>query len=324
MYSSITPTGGIIHVPETLEEDILYFSNYELDDAKKYYLENGYVVVRNLLKKKDCNKLIELFSKYIKQYSGKISRSNGLIEVNKFNENLFVMNALRNPHEHADKKIQQYIDASLEILSDRNVIKFNSDILSNDNIELITWNHFEGNPVTIPHHDCYFFGTDLMVGEVVGTWLALEDINPGAGRLYVYPGSHLLDIKDFANLAGKNESFLNPVDSGYQKLILDFLTESNLVCVAPLLQAGDVLFWDSRTIHGSLSTQQPEFSRHSLTAHYCLTNGRLAKKSNTKKLINLVYVDFPNYNIKIFIRDKLPFIVTLYQKYLKRLFSRFN
>ena len=324
MYLSTTPIGTEIKVPETLEEDVPSFFDYELNSAMDYYHKHGFVIVRNMLNKKDCENIIGSFNKYIKKYSGKIPRSNGLSEVNKFNENLFVMNALRNPHEHADKKIQQYIDVSLGLLSNKNLVEFNSNILSNKNIELITWNHFEGNPVTIPHHDCYFFGSDLMVGEVVGTWIALEDINPGAGRLYVYPGSHHLDIQDFANLVGKNECFLNPVDSDYQKLIIDFLTDSNLICVAPYLQAGDVLFWDSRTIHGSLPTQQSEFSRHSFTAHYCLANGRLAKKSNNKKSINFLLVDFPNYNFKLFIRDKLPFVVTFYQKYLKRLFNRIN
>jgi phytanoyl-CoA hydroxylase len=37
---------------------------------------------------------------------------------------------------------------------------------------------------------------------------------------------------------------------------------------APPLQKGDVLFWSSRIIHGSLPTKNTSFSRKSLTAHY--------------------------------------------------------
>ncbi|MEY4764622.1 MAG: hypothetical protein RI907_1295 [Pseudomonadota bacterium] len=37
---------------------------------------------------------------------------------------------------------------------------------------------------------------------------------------------------------------------------------------APALKKGDVLFWNSRTIHGALATQDPRFSRKSLTAHF--------------------------------------------------------
>jgi phytanoyl-CoA hydroxylase len=37
---------------------------------------------------------------------------------------------------------------------------------------------------------------------------------------------------------------------------------------APALKAGDVLFWNSRTIHGALPTIDSRFSRKSLTGHY--------------------------------------------------------
>jgi phytanoyl-CoA hydroxylase len=34
------------------------------------------------------------------------------------------------------------------------------------------------------------------------------------------------------------------------------------------MNKGDVLFWAARTVHGSLPTTHPAFSRSSLTAHY--------------------------------------------------------
>jgi phytanoyl-CoA hydroxylase len=37
---------------------------------------------------------------------------------------------------------------------------------------------------------------------------------------------------------------------------------------APALNKGDVLFWNSGTVHGSLKTINPNYSRKSLTAHY--------------------------------------------------------
>src|SRR5262249_27963739 len=38
--------------------------------------------------------------------------------------------------------------------------------------------------------------------------------------------------------------------------------------VAPALRKGDVLFWAASTIHGSLPTSQPNFSRRSFTTHW--------------------------------------------------------
>jgi phytanoyl-CoA hydroxylase len=44
--------------------------------------------------------------------------------------------------------------------------------------------------------------------------------------------------------------------------------EQGLVCRAPPLSKGDVLFWAAKTIHGSLRTTEPTRSRRSFTAHF--------------------------------------------------------
>ena len=36
---------------------------------------------------------------------------------------------------------------------------------------------------------------------------------------------------------------------------------------APYMAKGDVLFWNSWTIHGSIDSQNPNFSRSSITMH---------------------------------------------------------
>ena len=46
------------------------------------------------------------------------------------------------------------------------------------------------------------------------------------------------------------------------------IREQGLVCRAPALSKGDVLFWAAKTIHGSLRTTQPTRSRRSFTAHF--------------------------------------------------------
>jgi phytanoyl-CoA hydroxylase len=50
--------------------------------------------------------------------------------------------------------------------------------------------------------------------------------------------------------------------------VLDLIERFKLECRAPALNKGDVLFWHSKTIHGSLETRQPEHSRSSFTAHW--------------------------------------------------------
>src|SRR5690606_27152149 len=74
--------------------------------------------------------------------------------------------------------------------------------------------------------------------------------------------------------------------------------ERKLVCEAPALKKGDVLFWHGKTIHGSLATTQPEYSRQSFTAHYMpVSRSLLQLQVRQKKLllreVNGMKVNFP-------------------------------
>jgi phytanoyl-CoA hydroxylase len=159
----------------------------------------------------------------------------------------------------------------------KNLGKFREDALAvalNENIKILLTNlfgelpklmqsmYFEGNTQTWPHQDSYYLDSEK-IGSMAAAWFALEDIKPGAGRFFVYPRSHLIDM--FKNEGNFDVAFNH---ERYKKLNREIIEEYNLQCVAPALNKGDVLFWHSKTIHGSLETRQPDFSRSSLTAHY--------------------------------------------------------
>src|SRR4029077_18306883 len=54
--------------------------------------------------------------------------------------------------------------------------------------------YFHGNPATSPHQDTYYLDS-AQIGSMTGAWIAAEDIAPGAGRFFVYPGSHKIDMQ---------------------------------------------------------------------------------------------------------------------------------
>jgi phytanoyl-CoA hydroxylase len=71
----------------------------------------------------------------------------------------------------------------------------------------------------------------------------------------------------------------------YKDKVRRLLADSRLEIRAPFLAKGDVLLWKSRTIHGSLRTTRPQFSRASLTAHYIPVSHRFLQfQSRIKKL----------------------------------------
>jgi phytanoyl-CoA hydroxylase len=84
-----------------------------------------------------------------------------------------------------------------------------------------------------------------------------------AGRFFVLPSSQAQDFG--AKNAGRTHS-------EWLAVIRDYVAAHRNEICAPALSAGDVLFWNSRTVHGSLPTQDEAYSRKSLIAHY-LPNG---------------------------------------------------
>lgn len=308
MYETVCPLGGRILIPENSTEDWPSFTIGELDRAVPSYLEHGFAIVREAIPKAACQRVTDRLKADIKPYKGLLPRIGGKDEVNKLNESGFIANTLSNlqnsrivPHS-----IDGYVEATLDVLTHTNLLAFHREILKSE-ITLISWNHFEGNPVTIPHHDSFFWGQDLAIGEVVGAWVALEDIQPGAGRLYVYPESHKSDFREFAASTAKNGGVLNVAESSYRNLVIDYLKTCGIECKAPSLKAGDVLFWDSRVIHGSLVTSQPQYSRSSFTAHFGSLKSRFSYfREQRQKVRNGVAVTYPKVFSKEAISAKFP------------------
>jgi phytanoyl-CoA hydroxylase len=112
---------------------------------------------------------------------------------------------------------------------------------------------FEGSGGTPPHQDVYYAQA---YPNMISAWVALEDIQPGAGRLFVYPKSHALHIAF--------PSSVNAYADGVRSAVRD----AGLTCHAPALAKGDAIIWTARTVHGSLKVTQPQYSRTAISAHY--------------------------------------------------------
>ena len=93
---------------------------------------------------------------------------------------------------------------------------------------------------------------------LVSGW-RLEDIHAQAGRLYVSPYSHTMDILQLAAERNIVMEKLYPSDPSYQRLIFQLIEEGIVTCKVPCVRKGDVIFWDSRTVHGSLRTDEPRY-----------------------------------------------------------------
>jgi phytanoyl-CoA hydroxylase len=292
VVESRRPIAKEIKGPDDAAEDVPSYRQADLHDAFQFYRQNGFVLIRNLIPEECCTKVRTSFAAEVKPYAGPLPRISGHDEVNQFNEWGFLLNALMNVQRKSARDIPAYVADVLAVLTHKNL----NDVLEaffRHRVAMMTWNHFEANPVTPPHCDCHFWAQDMAIGEVTGAWIALENIHHGAGRLYVYPRSHTVDMKELLASSGQPVERISLTDSHHQRAIAEMAKSQGWTCTAPSLNAGDVLLWDSRTIHGSLATTAPDHSRSSLTAHFSSSGGRFIKPP-----VNSLAVSFPRYILK--------------------------
>ncbi len=322
IYLAITPDGQKILLPTALDIATDIYSQFNTKEHYlSYYQTQGYVICRNLISPMLCEQVKRAFQQTIKPISDYFYRQvTAQPEQHHFNLYGYVLNGLLNIQDLNSCRFAAFKQAGLAILTDAKLIEMICHLLGEQGI-LVQSMFFEGNSETWPHQDTYYLDASE-VGKMVGIWVALEDISAPSGRFFVYPQSHHL------NMIKQSEEFAIAFNhAAYKQKILEIIKTTQLSCYAPSLQQGDVLFWNSRTIHGSLKTDDLSLSRCSLTAHYIPQSSQLLqyhKRIISLKLetVNQILVHHPknldqwHYQMMFQLEIRFP---QLFQKLKKRL-----
>ncbi len=262
MHEISSPTGANLTIPSTPAEDQAYFTLDQGEAAAAYYQEHGYVVFRGVVPAGMADNARAAWAAELKPHRGYVYRqTTAKPEFNRINDRGFVMNPVLNLQDLETRNFATLKQAALDIFSG-DTLRRAVEALIGSTPKLVQSMYFEGNSATWAHQDTYYLDSEH-IGGMVAAWIALEDIAPGAGRFYIYPGSHTIDV-------GKNGGDFDIAfnHDRYKQLIIDLIANFGLECRAPALAKGDVLLWNAKTIHGSLGTNQPDHSRSSLTAHF--------------------------------------------------------
>lgn len=125
------------------------------------------------------------------------------------------------------------------------------------------------------HSDYAHFGT-LPELLLVGTWIALQDIDKDSGPLQVVPGSHKFNIYRYANHNNGNlPKSINEVKKFYNKYenwVKERIKRKKLKPVTPVMKKGDCIIWSANMLHGSPKCKNPKLSRRSQVTHWTFTN----------------------------------------------------
>jgi phytanoyl-CoA hydroxylase len=287
------PTGTANQAPVEVDNDSDHYLQLRTPEAvADYYRENGYVVVRNLIPADLCDQARNAFAREVKPFDGYLYRqASANPEKHQWSSHGYMLNSILNIQDLSAAKFPEFRNAGLAILTNEKLHNTLRALLGEEG-KVVQSMFFEGNPKTWAHQDTYYLDASKR-GEMIGAWIAVEDIEPGAGRFFVYPGSHKIDVEK--NGGNFDIAFHH---ERYKNLVLEIIAKFKLSCQAPVLKKGDVLFWSSKTIHGSFETTQPEFSRASFTAHVIPTSTAFLQYQTRIKPLNLrtvndIQVNFP-------------------------------
>lgn len=223
--------------------------------------EHGWALFPGLLPAAHCGAVLEAFRREVKPDQAFLRARPGTTRGKPLlTEGGFVREPVRDLHLEPPRRFPDFQRACLALLGHPDLQGAVRALLGEDGVVVET-NVYEGNPVTWAHQDGWYFDS-TPPGRLIGAWIALEPIHQDAGRFFVCPGSHKLDMRSYG------VEFDVAVNvAPYARLVLDVIRQEGLAREAPALEAGDAVFWTANTIHGTLETRDPARSRASMNLH---------------------------------------------------------
>lgn len=147
------------------------------------------------------------------------------------------------------------------------------NMLMGKKVELFqSLNFFEGSQQRA-HSDSIHM-TTFPYGNLIATWVALEDLTEDCGPLFYYPGSHKLPYVmngDFDNI-GTKFKLGNKTYGDYEDRIEALIQENGLQKKLFVAKKGDLLIWHANLLHGGEPITKEGSTRKSMALHYYAEN----------------------------------------------------
>ncbi len=226
---------------------------------RQWFEREGYVVVRNAVPTALCESGITAFRREVlPDRLGFFERhASGRYERHVLTETGFMKYPIMNLQDMSEKKYPVFRRVGLDLLTQPRIQQA-VQALCGEPGRLVHTMYFDGNQTTWAHRDGHYIDSG-QAGQMIGVWVAAEDIHPEAGRFFVLPRSHTMKVPGESG---------DPNSDEYKLRMAEFVRHGPLDCLSPVLRQGDMLMWNSMVIHGSLPTTDPHHSRRSFTAHY--------------------------------------------------------
>ena len=234
-------------------------------EGRAHFDELGYVVLRGFLDPAFCETVVRTFGSVVRPWTGALPRyPTSEEEPSRYDARGRIENGLMGAHRWPDPALAAFTEMIAELVGPEGAIARAAAIVAGEPVRLVDTFYWELNGNTTPHRDIDFLPS---AERLVVMWMAFEDIAPGAGRLYVYPGSQ----REHVPLGMHN------VTDDYSRISLDAARRCGVPCAAPAMRRGDVVAFDGGMVHGSLETCDTVSTRHSLAAHFAPTRATIQR-----------------------------------------------
>ena len=223
----------------------------KLRDQAIFFIDNGYLILRNVLKDKLVKNVIKDYNKIIN--SKKYKKNPDYFHYNKYPRVIEGWRKSKSIKMIAKNKI---IEKILNFFYDK------------EPIPISTINFYAGTEQPL-HSDYIHFGSSPEL-YLVGVWFALEKVDNNNGPLTIVPGSHKLKIINFSDFnlnIPQTSKELKNYYSIYENYLLDIIKEKKLKTKKVLLNKGDAIIWAANLLHGGSKIKKNN-SRLSQVVHY--------------------------------------------------------
>jgi len=249
----------------------------------KFFIKNGYLILKNILNKSEIQKILSDFNK--------------IINSKKFKTNPKYFHYNTNPRVVEGWRTSGMIK---KIVYKEKIKKYLKFFYGKEPVGFSTINFKAGTEQPL-HSDYIHFGT-LPELYLAGVWFALEKVDSNNGPLVVVPKSHKLPIVDFVNLnlsIPKNSKELKYNYTIYESYLSELIKKKKLKKKELHINQGDVIIWAANLMHGGSKILSKKRSRYSQVVHYHFKNLKRIYNPCYSDKINGIYADRNLNKIKI-------------------------
>lgn len=270
-----------------------------------YYRKNGYEAVKNVIPARLIDPFLERFKEEIIPSRYKFFRqSTDRYQISTVDEYGYVNESFLDIHDYG--QFPEFSELARQIFFSDELLGTLRKVLGHERFNLMQSMLFDKNTETGAHQDAWYLDT-VPSGDLHGVWIALEDIHPDAGRFWVLPESQNVDFL---------EGDMNTTHHQWNERIERYVAANKNKVVTPEMNKGDIIIWNSKTVHGSHKTVDHKRSRKSLTAHFIPEGYKFGNFFKTKDYIEYkdyrsmkYYKNQPDYSLMNDVKAKIKFFV---------------